>query len=160
MLAAVDKTVPDVIAPRLRILFCGINPGLYSAAIGHHFGRPGNRFWPAIASAGFTDRILSPYEDGELIRLGYGITNLVERATATADELTAHELVEGGRRLVDKVLHYEPRVLAVVGVTAYRTAFKQPRSRPGLARTHASARRPSGCCPTPAASTPTTPWMV
>ncbi len=124
--AAVDKTVPDVIGPDLRVLFCGINPGLYSAAIGHHFGRPGNRFWPALHLAGFTERELSPYEDGELLRYGCGITNVVDRASAAAAELSNAELAEGGRRLVAKVERYRPQILAVLGVGAYRTAFGQP----------------------------------
>src|SRR6188474_1591236 len=97
--AARGKTVPDVIAPDLCVLFCGINPGLYTAAIGHHFGRPGNRFWPALHRAGFTDRQLDPSEERELLRHGWGITNVVARATATADEVSAEELAEGGRRL-------------------------------------------------------------
>lgn len=121
--AARGKTVPDVIAPKLRVLFCGINPGLYTAAIGHHFGRPGNRFWPVLHRAGFTDRLLSPYEERELLTLGYGITNVVARATAAADELTPAEYLEGGRRLLDKLRKYRPAVLAVLGVGAYRAAF-------------------------------------
>ncbi len=108
------------------MLFCGINPGLYTAAIGHHFGRPGNRFWPALHAAGFTDRLLTPYEESELLPLGYGITNVVERATATAAELSRDELIEGGRRLVAKLESYRPRCLAVLGVGAYRTAFGCP----------------------------------
>jgi TDG/mug DNA glycosylase family protein len=129
--AAAGKTVPDVIAPGLRVLFCGINPGLYSAAVQHHFARPGNRFWPALHMAGFTDRLLSPFEERELLRYGYGITNLVERATATAGELTPHELIEGGRRLEAKVRFYRPQVVAVLGIGAYRAAFGQPRAEPG-----------------------------
>ena len=125
---AYGKPVPDVIAPALQILFCGINPGLYSAAVGHHFARPGNRFWPALYAAGLTPRLLSPAEDGDLLQWGYGITNVVERATAGAAELTAEELVAGGQRLVEKVLRYQPRVLAVLGVSAYRTAFAAPRA--------------------------------
>jgi TDG/mug DNA glycosylase family protein len=92
LLAAAGKTVPDVIAPRLRVLFCGINPGLYSGATGHHFARPGNRFWPALHRAGFTDRLLSPCNERDLLQRGCGITNLVARATSSADELTAEEL--------------------------------------------------------------------
>src|SRR5215213_310880 len=123
LLAAKDKTLPDVIAPDLKVLFCGINPGLYTAAIGHHFGRPGNRSWPTLHRAGFTPRLLSPYEAQELLPLGYGITNVVARATAAADELSAAEFVEGGRGLEAKVRRYRPRVLAVLGVGAYRSAF-------------------------------------
>ena len=123
LLAARDKTLPDVIAPGLKVLFCGINPGLYTAAIGHHFGRPGNRFWPTLHRAGFTPRLLSPYEEQGILPLGYGITNVVARATAAADELSAEEFVEGGRTLEAKVRRFHPRVLAVLGVGAYRTAF-------------------------------------
>jgi TDG/mug DNA glycosylase family protein len=131
LLAAAGKTVPDLIAPRLRVLFCGINPGLYSGAVGHHFGRPGNRFWPALYAAGFTARLLSPFEEHELLESGYGITNVVERATATAAELSAGEFVEGGRRLTAKVRRYRPRWLAVLGIGAYRAAFDRPRARLG-----------------------------
>src|SRR5262245_3777023 len=106
--AARNGTIPDVIAAGLRILFCGINPSLYSAAIGHHFGRPGNRFWPALHAAGFTDRLLSPFEDRLLLDSGYGITNLVARATATADELEEAELVAGAEILQQKAKRYRP----------------------------------------------------
>lgn len=119
------KTVPDIIAPDLKVLFVGINPGLYSAAIGHHFGRPGNRFWPALHLGGFTERQLSPFEERELLRGAYGITNIVDRASATADELTPKELVAGGRRLEAKVMRYRPRLVAVLGITAYRAAFER-----------------------------------
>lgn len=128
---AQGKVVPDVIAPGLQVLFCGINPGLYTAAVGHHFARPGNRFWPALYAAGFTDRLLSPFEEHALLKLGYGITNIVERATATAAELSAEEFVVGGRNLTAKVLRYHPRYVAVLGIGAYRTAFKQPAAVPG-----------------------------
>ncbi|HKG80063.1 MAG TPA: G/U mismatch-specific DNA glycosylase [Pyrinomonadaceae bacterium] len=131
LLAATEKTVRDVIAPDLRVLFCGINPGLYTAAVGHHFARPGNRFWPALYAAGFTDRLLSPFEERELLKSGYGITNVVMRASAAADSLTKEEIVAGGARLRAKVLRYRPRVLAVLGVGAYRTAFNQPRATVG-----------------------------
>ncbi len=131
LLAAAGKTVPDVMAPHLRILFCGINPGLYSGYIGYHFARPGNRFWPTLYAAGFTDRLLSPAEEHELLDRGYGITNLVERATATANELTATELVAGSQRLIVKVQQYQPRVVALLGVSAYRTAFARPRAALG-----------------------------
>jgi TDG/mug DNA glycosylase family protein len=128
LLAAVDKTVADVIAPDLLVLFSGINPGLYTAAVGHHFARPGNRFWPALHAAGFTDRILSPFDERELLKSGYGITNVVPRTTGTADSLTKEEIVAGGERLRKKVLRYRPKVLAVLGVGAYRTAFNQPKA--------------------------------
>jgi double-stranded uracil-DNA glycosylase len=132
VLAAAGKIVPDVIAQGLRVLFCGINPGLYTAAVGHHFARPGNRFWPALHAAGFTDRLLSPFEEHELLKNGYGITNVVERATATAAELSIEEYIEGGRLLAAKVRRYRPRFLAVLGVGAYRTAFDRPKAKLGL----------------------------
>jgi TDG/mug DNA glycosylase family protein len=132
LLAATHKTVPDVIAPNLHILFCGINPGLFSAYSGHHFARPGNRFWPALHLGGFTPRLLRPAEEQELLPLGYGITNLVQRASATADELTREELAAGGERLRAKVEKYTPRVLAVLGIGAYRSAFGKPRAAIGL----------------------------
>jgi double-stranded uracil-DNA glycosylase len=128
LLAAAGKTVRDVIAPRLRVLFCGINPGLYTAAVGHHFARPGNRFWPALYAAGFTDHLVSPFDERELLQCGYGITNVVMRATATADQLTREELRLGGKRLAAKVLRYEPAFLAVLGVGAYRAAWELPRA--------------------------------
>lgn len=132
LLAARNKTVPDTIAPGLAVLFCGINPGLYTAAIGHHFGRPGNRFWPTLFAAGFTDRLLDPSEEQELLPLGYGITNVVARATAAADELSDKEFVAGGKRLRAKVKKFAPRFLAVLGVGAYRVAFAQPKATLGL----------------------------
>ena len=128
LLAAKDKTVRDVIAPGLRVLFCGINPGLYTAAVGHHFARPGNRFWPALYAAGFTDRLVSPFDERELLKSGYGITNVVMRTTATADGLTREELREGGQQLAAKVKKYGPRVLAILGLGAYRTAFEKPKA--------------------------------
>ena len=131
LLAAVDRTVRDVIAPDLRVLFCGINPGLYTAWTGHHFARPGNRFWPALHAAGFTDRLLDPGEERLLLASGYGITNVVARTTATAAELAPGEFVAGGRRLAAKVRRYRPRVLAVLGVTAYRAAFDRPAATVG-----------------------------
>jgi double-stranded uracil-DNA glycosylase len=129
--AAAGKTVPDVIAPGLRVLFCGINPGLYTAAVGHHFARPGNRFWPALHRAGFTPRLFAPSEEHELLSLGYGITNVVARATVAADELGTEEFVRGGRLLRAKVRKYGPRFLAVLGVGAYRAAFGRPKARTG-----------------------------
>lgn len=121
--AAKDATIPDVIADGLRVLFCGINPGLYSAATGHHFARPGNRFWPALHQGGFTSRLLRPDQQDQLLALQLGITNVAARATARADELDADELREGGRILAAKVARLRPRWLAIAGVTAYRTAF-------------------------------------
>jgi len=131
ILASEGKTVPDIIAHGLKVLFCGINPGLYSGAVGHHFARPGNRFWPALHAAGFTDRQLSPFEERELLKLGYGITNFVERATASADELSPQEVIEGGRRLEVKVKRCRPKYVAVLGIGAYRTAFKRPKAVAG-----------------------------
>jgi len=131
LLAAAEKTVRDVIAPNLRVLFCGINPGLYTAAVGHHFARPGNRFWPALHAGGFTDRVLSPFDERELLKSGYGVTNVVPRTTASADQLTRKEIIAGGEQLKAKVLRYRPRVLAVLGVGAYRTAFNQPKATVG-----------------------------
>ncbi|NTV53742.1 MAG: G/U mismatch-specific DNA glycosylase [Candidatus Firestonebacteria bacterium] len=130
--SAVGKTIPDVIAPGLDVLFCGINPGLYSGATGCHFARPGNRFWPALFSSGITERLLSPFEQKELLRHGVGITNLVHRTTATADELTSAELRSGGRNLEAKVKKYRPRFLAVLGIQAYEKAFLKPGVNVGL----------------------------
>lgn len=129
-----DPTLPDVLPPPgapLRVLFCGINPGLLSAATGHHFARPGNRFWPVLHGSGFTPRLLKPAEQEELAGLGLGITNLAPRATARADELSAAELVAGGARLRTLVAQRAPRWLAVVGVTAYRTAFARQKAQIG-----------------------------
>jgi TDG/mug DNA glycosylase family protein len=128
LLAARGKGVPDVIAPDLRVLFCGINPGLYTAAIGHHFGRPGNRFWTALHAAGFTDRVLSPFEERALLGRGLGITNLVNKATRVAEELSVDDLRAGAAALERKVRRHRPRVLAVLGLGAYRTAFARPRA--------------------------------
>jgi len=129
--AARDRLVPDVVADGLQVLFCGINPGLMTAATGHHFARPGNRFWPVLHLSGFTPRLMRPSEQGELLSYGLGITNVVARATARADELTAEELVAGGRELTAKVELYRPGWLAVLGVTAYRTAFGERRAQVG-----------------------------
>jgi double-stranded uracil-DNA glycosylase len=121
--SARSRTLPDVVAPGLRVLFSGINPGLVSAWTGHHFARPGNRFWPALHLSGFTPCLLKPAEQEELLEYGLGITNLVVRPTARADELTAEELRAGGVRLTALARRYRPKVVAVVGVTAYRAAF-------------------------------------
>ncbi|GIE97031.1 G/U mismatch-specific DNA glycosylase [Paractinoplanes rishiriensis] len=129
--AAAGRTIPDVLGPDLRVLFSGINPSLYSAATGHHFARPGNRFWPALHRAGFTDRLLHPSEQAVLPTAGLGITNVVARATARADELSPAELIDGGRILRALVDRWRPRFLAVLGVTAYRTAFGHPKARVG-----------------------------
>ena len=129
--AARDRLLPDVRAPGLRILFCGINPGLYSAWSGHHFARPGNRFWPALHASGLTPRQLAPGEQEQLLGLGLGVTNVVPRASARADELTRQEYVEGGRRLAALVAEDRPAWLAVLGVTAYRAAFDAPKAQVG-----------------------------
>lgn len=131
ILAASGKTVPDVIAPNLKVLFCGINPGLYTAAIGHHFGRPGNRFWPALYKSGFTNRLLSPYEERELLKSGYGITNIFDYATAAADEISPDELKKGAEQLKLKILTYRPKILAVLGIGAYKTAFNKQKANLG-----------------------------
>ncbi|MEU4008435.1 G/U mismatch-specific DNA glycosylase [Streptomyces pseudogriseolus] len=123
--------MPDVVADGLRVLFCGINPGLMTAATGHHFARPGNRFWPALHRSGFTPRLLAPSEQHELLSYGLGITNVVARATARADELTAEEYRQGGRELAVKVARLRPRWLAVLGVTAYRAAFDDRKAAVG-----------------------------
>ena len=130
--AAKGRTIRDVIRADLDVLFCGINPGLYTAATGHHFARPGNRFWPALHDAGFTRRRLYPWEQEQLLEVGCGATNLVARATATAAELNDKELRAGGRRLVRKVRRYRPLVVAIVGLGAYRVAFDRPRATLGL----------------------------
>jgi len=130
--AAFGKTLPDVIAPDLDVVFCGINPGLYTAAVQQHFGRPGNRFWPTIHKAGFTPRLFHPSEQGELLKHGCGITNVVARATTAAAELTSAELVEGAGVLDEKIRRHHPRVLAIVGIGAYRTGFNRPRAKTGL----------------------------
>jgi len=132
--AARNRTIPDVLPPPgapMRVLFCGINPSLYSAATGWHFARPGNRFWPALHLSGFTPRRLDPAEQDLLVGYGLGITNLVARATAQASELGPAELRAGGERLTALTAGRRPRVLAVVGVTAYRTAFARPRATIG-----------------------------
>ncbi len=131
LLAARNKTVPDIIAPRLKVLFVGINPGLYSGAVRHHFARPGNRFWPALHRAGFTPRQLSPYEECGLLKYGCGITNIVNRATANAAELAEKELRAGAKRLTAKIRRYRPRIIAVLGVGAYQAAFNCRRVRIG-----------------------------
>ncbi|MFF5565219.1 G/U mismatch-specific DNA glycosylase [Streptomyces sp. NPDC012623] len=126
--AARDRVLSDVVAGGLRVLFCGINPGLMSAATGHHFARPGNRFWPVLHLSGFTPRLLRPSEQEELLTYGLGITNVVARASARADELSAEEFRAGGRILAAKVERLRPAWLAVVGITAYRTAFDEKRA--------------------------------
>jgi TDG/mug DNA glycosylase family protein len=131
LVAATGRQVPDVLAPGLCVLFSGINPGRWSAAVGHHFAHPGNRFWKALHLAGLTDRLLAPDEEAELLRLGLGITNLVDRATATAADLTPEELRAGAKRLAAKVARARPAAVAILGVGAYRTAFVAPKATIG-----------------------------
>src|ERR1700759_2213002 len=132
ILAARDKLVPDLLAKDLIVLFAGINPGLYTAAIGHHFGRPGNRFWPALHGGGFTPRLFSPFEGSLLLDLKFGITNIVERATARADDPTADDLRPGGQRLQAKVKRWRPTVVAFVGIGPYRIVSGIKDSHVGL----------------------------
>jgi TDG/mug DNA glycosylase family protein len=124
--AARGRTVPDLIAPGLRVLFVGINPGLYSGAVGHHFARPGNRFWRVLHAAGFTERVVSPFDERQLLEQGLGVTTVVRRTTAAAAELSAGELVRGARRLRTKVQRYRPRIVAFLGLQAFRVAFGRP----------------------------------
>ena len=128
LLAATSKGTPDILAEDLRIVFCGINPGLYSAAVGHHFARPGNRFWPTLFKAGLTPTLFTGFDDARLLENGLGITNIVARATAKAEELTTDELIAGAVKLRRKILRYRPRFLAIVGFGAYRVAFRQPKA--------------------------------
>jgi len=121
--AAVGSSVPDLIGPGLRVLFCGINPGLWSAAVRHHFARPGNRFWKALAASGFTESLLSPYDERELLDAGIGITNLVHTATRSAAEITPAQLRRGAAGLERKVRRWRPRAVAMLGLQAYRAGF-------------------------------------
>jgi double-stranded uracil-DNA glycosylase len=130
--AALGRTVADVIARGLRVLFVGINPGLYSGAVGHHFARPGNRFWPTLHRAGFTPRLLSPFEENELLAYGFGVTNLVERTTATAAELSTTEIREGAQLLEEKICRCGPRYVAFLGLDSYRRAYRRPGAAVGL----------------------------
>jgi double-stranded uracil-DNA glycosylase len=131
VLAAAGGTVPDLVAPGLRVLFCGINPSLYSSAVGYHFARPGNRFWPTLHASGFTERLLAPWEGHLLLAVDCGITNLVARASATAAELAPRELRAAQARLERKVRRLAPRWVAVLGIGAYATAFRRVRPRVG-----------------------------
>jgi TDG/mug DNA glycosylase family protein len=132
LLAANDKSIPDLIARNLQVLFCGINPGLWSGATGHHFSRPGNRFWPALHAGGFTPRVLKPFEETELLSYGCGITSFVNRTTATAAELSDAELIAGALRLQKTVRKYRPAMLAILGIGAYRTGFGRKKAALGL----------------------------
>jgi TDG/mug DNA glycosylase family protein len=126
--AAVGRRVPDLVAPDLDVLFCDINPGLWSAAVGHHFARPGNRFWKVLQGAGFSSELIAPQDERRLLELGLGVTNLVPRSSATAAELTPDELREGGRRLARTVKRWRPRFVAIVGIGAFRTAYDRPKA--------------------------------
>ena len=128
LIAAANRTIRDALRPGLRVVFCGINPGLYTAWAGHHFARPGNRFWPALHAGGFTRRVYSPWEDQDLLELGLGLTNLVPRASAQASELTAEELMKGAAKLERKLRRNPTRWIAFLGIGAYRTAFQRPRA--------------------------------
>jgi len=129
---AVNRTMIDLIDCDLKVLFCGINPGIWSGATGFHFAKPGNRFWKALHLGGFSDRVLHPSEEHELLENGYGITSFCRRTTATAAELSNEEIIEGGKNLVKKIKKYKPQFLAVLGIGAYRTAFNQPKAKLGL----------------------------
>lgn len=128
---AAGRRVPDLIAPGLDVLFCGINPGLWSAAVGHHFARPGNRFWKVLEGAGFSPEVLAPEDERRLLELGLGVTNLVARSTAAASELDREELRRGARRLSRKVSRWQPRFVAFLGMGAFRMAFDRPRAAIG-----------------------------
>jgi double-stranded uracil-DNA glycosylase len=130
-LAAVRKRVPDLIAPGLKVLFCGINPGLYSAAVGHHFAGPGNLLYPTLFATGFTPRLLTAFDEPELLRLGYGVTNMVTRPSAGAEDIEKAELIRGARALRRKVLQFKPRFLAVLGLVAYRQGFENNKAQVG-----------------------------
>ena len=134
ILAATNKTVPDILRPNLDVLFVGINPGLYTAAVGHHFARPGNRFWPAMHKGGFTPTLISPFDSHRLLEWNLGITNMCPRPTAMAQQLSTHELRKGAKVLARKVLRYKPRFIAIVGITSYRIAFDRKEAQLGLQR--------------------------
>lgn len=121
--AAEGEIVPDIIGSKLKVLFCGINPSVYSAVVGHHFARPGNRFWPALHESGFTPRRLHPAEDALLLEYGLGLTNVFELATVGEKDVSKEQFIAGGKRLEGRVHEYKPRVLAVLGIGAYRKGF-------------------------------------
>jgi len=129
---AINRTTEDLINDNLKVLFCGINPGIWSGATGFHFAKPGNRFWKTLHLSGFTSHVLHPSEEHELLENGYGITSFCKRTTARADELTTEEFIEGGKNLVKKIERYKPQFLAVLGIGAYRTAFNVPNAKLGL----------------------------
>ncbi len=132
LLEAKNQTMPDILAPNLKVVFCGINPSVYSVVVGHHFARPGNRFWPALFASGFTPTRFHPTQDRQLLELGLGITNVVARSSVAAAEVTREEFDVGGRILRGKMEHLRPQVLAVLGIGAYRVAFKAPKATLGL----------------------------
>lgn len=132
LLEAANQTMPDILAPNLRVAFCGINPSVYSVVVGHHFARPGNRFWPALFASGWTPTRFHPTQDCELLGLGLGITNVVARSSVAAAEVSPEEYAEGGRLLRAKMGELKPGVLAVLGIGAYRVAFNQPKATLGL----------------------------
>ncbi len=129
---AINRTTEDLIDYNLKVLFCGINPGMWSGATGFHFAKPGNRFWKALHLAGFSDRVLHPSEEHELLENGYGITSFCKRTTARADELSNEEIVQGGKLLIKKIKKYKPQTLAVLGIGAYRIAFQDKKAQLGL----------------------------
>ena len=145
---AINRTTEDLIDYNLKVLFCGINPGIWSGATGFHFAKPGNRFWKTLHLAGFTDRVLHPSEEHELLENGYGITSFCKRTTARADELTTAEFIEGGKLLVKKLKKYKPQNLAVLGIGAFRTAFQKPKAHLGL-QTEKIADTPVWLLPNP-----------
>jgi TDG/mug DNA glycosylase family protein len=148
MSETVQLTLPDLVAPDLDVLFCGINPGLSSAVAGYHFARPGNRFWPTLHGAGFTPRLMRPQEQAELLGYGVGIASLVARASAKADELSVQELREGAVHLTELVARMRPHAVAMLGITAYRTAFRRPKAVIGL-QPERIAERPLWGLPNP-----------
>ncbi|MEJ7863439.1 MAG: G/U mismatch-specific DNA glycosylase [Pyrinomonadaceae bacterium] len=129
---AINRTTEDLIDYDLKVLFCGINPGIWSGATGFHFAKPGNRFWKALHFGGFSDRVLHPSEEHELLENGYGITSFCKRTTARADELSNEEIVQGGNNLIKKIEKFKPQFLAVLGIGAFRTAFSDPKAKLGL----------------------------
>ncbi len=129
---AINRTTEDLIDYNLKVLFCGINPGMWSGALGLHFAKPGNRFWKALHLSGFSDRVLHPSEENELLENGYGITSFCKRTTARADELTNEEIIQGGKILIKKIEKYKPQNLAVLGIGAFRIAFQNKKARLGL----------------------------
>jgi TDG/mug DNA glycosylase family protein len=129
---ATNRTTEDLIDYDLKVLFCGINPGIWSGATAFILPKPATRFWKTLHLSGFTSRLLHPSEEHELLENGYGITSFCKRTTARADELRVEEYIEGGKALVKKIKRFHPQFLAVLGIGAYRTAFDQPKAKLGL----------------------------